>query len=403
MELIDYIDDSIDHSDSGRDFGLDLPRKVLVVDDSPTIRANLQLALEGNYPLIEAADGEAAWQHLLADRGIEVVITDLVMPRLDGYALIQRMRNSKNSRISGTPVIVIAGGENVSLKEKAFAAGANDFIGKTVDWVELRARVGAALKLANTIRELQESRQILRRRAYTDHLTGLMNRRSFFENAGRSLALMRRHEEDLTIIMIDIDHFKMINDRFGHQAGDHVLKKIGKVLSSVIRDEDVLARIGGEEFAVALPYTSKLGAVVLAERWRQQIKEADFGVDGNTISITMSQGLSSLRPHGEDTLDLMMARADQRLYIAKRRGRDQVCSNDESDQNVELSRSNRKCPRMSEALEMLRHGHSAELDAHLHKLFLEVLPLFERANQIPGIDFDLDRIRMGIASLNRKS
>jgi diguanylate cyclase (GGDEF)-like protein len=384
-----------------RDPGLDLPRKILIVDDSPTIRATLNLALKHEFSLIESKDGEDAWRHLLADRGIELVITDLDMPRLDGYGLLERVRKSDNPRIVNTPVIVVTGVEETAAKERAFTLGANDFISKNTDYIELRARVRAHQRLSQLIRELDESRHILRRRAYTDPLTGLTNRRAFFESAEKSLRLMKRHEEDFSVIMIDIDHFKHINDRYGHQAGDAVLQQTARVLGTIVRGEDILARIGGEEFALALPYTSGLAAGVMAERLRRAMKTADIAFEGEQIPVTISQGLVTRDPACDASLDQLMALADKRLYLAKQLGRDRVCSSERTDAVIDPRAGEIRCPKLSEALRLIEQGRGELVHPYLHGLLGSLIPLAEYANTVIEQPFDLDAIKSRVNALKR--
>lgn len=383
-----------------RDPGLDLPKKILIVDDSPTIRATINLALKKEFGLVEAKDGEDAWKQLLADRGIQLVLTDLDMPGLDGYGLIQRMRGSGNERIVNTPVIVVTGVDETAAKERAFKAGANDFIAKTADHVELRARVRAHHRLSQLIRELNRSQRILTEQAYTDPLTKLTNRRAFFEQAEKSLRLMQRHGEDFSVVMIDIDHFKSINDTYGHHAGDYVLVEVSSILASVIRSEDMLARIGGEEFALALPYTSKLAAVVLAERVRRAVNTAVFDVDGKQVTVTISQGVVTAGAEADQTLDQLMGVADQRLYAAKQSGRDRVFSTDRD--GMEETSEPEQCPRLGEALRLIEHNNVETVTPHLHQLLTAVLPLLEYTASVPGVSLDMANIRTALETLQRR-
>jgi diguanylate cyclase (GGDEF)-like protein len=395
-----YSSDNGDNQET-KDLGLDLPEKILIVDDSLTMRTMLARALEKEFVLSQASDGKEAWKQLIADRGIELVITDLDMPNLDGYGLLKAIRSSTNKRIRNTAVIVVTGVEDTYAKERAFKEGANDFVFKDSDSVELLARVRAHHKLAATIRELEASRKILTDQAYTDPLTRLTNRRRFFEDAEQCLSLMKRHNEDFSVIMLDIDHFKRINDIHGHQAGDEVLIKTAETLSQVVRSGDILARIGGEEFALALPYTSELAAVVLAERIRRAIKSAEYTIDGNKIAVTISQGVLALEHGGGENLDQLMARADKRLYLAKQRGRDRVCSTDVPEEENGKQAAG-LCPKLQEALSMLEHGHSQALSEHLPSLLESIMPLFEEANRHADSCFDVEAIKSGI-SLLRKS
>ena len=372
--------------------------RILIADDSATIRATLAKAVNDEFESIGASDGEQAWNVLLDDASIELVVTDLAMPGLDGFGLIRRMRASESSRIRNTPVIVVTGANDTAARERAFIEGANDFIAKTSDHVEFLARVRAHQKLAQTIRELENSRRFLREQANTDPLTKLANRRNFFTIVSTILAQMNRQNEHFSVVMLDIDHFKRINDTYGHQAGDFVLVELAKVLSGAIREGDVLARMGGEEFVVASPYTNRLAAIVLSERLRKSVEDKKFLFEGNQIPVTISLGVAS-KTKSTDDIDKLLAIADARLYIAKEKGRNRICASDKN-RNERLTESVVVCPKVDEALTMIKHGNTFRLLPHLHELTEQLIPLFELINE-QDIDqpFDLAEIRKTIEAL----
>jgi len=211
----------------------------------------------------------------------------------------------------------------------AFLNGANDFITKPIDEMELQARVNVHYKLARTIGELEASRRLLTEQATTDPLTRLKNRRAFFENGVQRLSMARRYNTDLSLIIADVDYFKRINDTYGHQAGDEVLVSVAHVLSNLTRAEDTVARIGGEEFAVLLPDTNRLGAAVLAERIRAAVEQEKFILGDKIVSVTLSVGMASYLAERVDSVDQLLNIADRRLYLAKKSGRNRICVNDE--------------------------------------------------------------------------
>lgn len=374
--------------------------KILIVDDSATIRATLTRAVKQEFPYVDATNGEEAWRLIESDDSIKLVVTDLTMPKLDGFGLIKRMRNSEVSRIKSMPVIVVTGENETEAREKAFHTGANDFITKTSDHVEFLARVRSHEKLANTIHELEESRRYLREQANTDPLTKLANRRSFFQMASSTLAQMHRQKEHFSVIMIDIDHFKPINDTYGHQAGDFVLAQVSKVLANAIREGDILARMGGEEFVVASPYTNRLAAIVLSERLRKAVEQSSFDYEENQIPITISLGIASLS-ESDDDIDRLLAVADSRLYIAKQKGRNRICASDKNNaerlQDVDMI-----CPKLDEAMTMIKHGNTFRLIPHLYELSQQLLPLLDLINdeQVEP-KLDMDAIKKTFDSLDR--
>lgn len=373
---------------------------VLIVDDSPTIRMSLTRFIKDEFIPVEAANGDEAIEHILGDERIEVVLTDLSMPGLDGYGLVAKIRDSVVPRIQNLPVIVVTAADDTAAREKAFKAGANDFIAKTSDRVELLARLRAHRKLAQTIRQLEISQRELREQANTDNLTGLPNRRFFDQIATKEMSLMRRQKEYFAVLMMDIDHFKSINDTYGHAAGDYVLVQVGRILSQTIREEDMVARIGGEEFVVASPYTNRLAAIVLAERLRKAVEDLDIEFDGNQIPVTISIGIA-LMPQAGETLGDVLAAADERLYVAKQSGRNRFCAADKKSEDREID-VDMVCPKMDEALAMIRHGNLHRLMPHLPKLLEELIPLFELANEESSAkQIDVDEVRSVIDALKR--
>lgn len=378
--------------------------KILVADDSVTIRAGLTRALPDEPVIVEAVNGEEAWNVLTQDEGIELVITDLDMPVLNGYDLIKRIRESSISRISNIPVIVVTGAEDLKAKYRAFVEGANDFISKNSDRVELMARVRAHQKLAQTIRDLEASKLILKSQADTDPLTKLTNRRSFFQKADDSLALMKRHKEHFSVLMVDIDHFKTINDTYGHQAGDYILIEVANILNDNVRTNDVLARVGGEEFTIALPYSNRLASIVMAERLRSAISSKRFEYGGKHISVTISLGVASLDKEEEEfsSVEELLAVADKRLYTAKRKGRNRLCASDDGKKIEELIDEDSASPKLEEALTMIKHGNEEALFNSLHTLIQKTLPLFTLGNVLNKPLFDVQSIEDGIQELKKE-
>lgn len=372
---------------------------ILIVDDSPTIRMSLHRALEGEYRPLEADDGEQAWELLQRDPAIKLVITDLSMPRLDGFGLTRRIRASEEARFHNLPVIVVTG--DTEAREQAFHTGANDFLTKDSDRIELLARLRAHLKLADTIRQLEASQRELREQANTDPLTGLANRRFFGQITNKELSLMRRQQDYFSMMMIDIDHFKAVNDTYGHSAGDHVLREVARCLANSLREEDTIARIGGEEFAVSSPATNRLASIVLAERLRKAVEGLELEYEGSHIRVTISLGIA-LRPHDGDSLEDLLTVADERLYLAKEQGRNRFCVTDKTPRNEHEDAVDMVCPRMDEALAMIRHGNLHRLIPHLPKLLEDLIPFASLVNeQSPGAQVDLDQLRAVIAALKR--
>jgi diguanylate cyclase (GGDEF)-like protein len=302
---------------------------ILLVEDSHTTTALLSKYLGSHYRLLHAEDGAVAWRMLAEHMEIDLVLTDINMPNMTGHQLLVKIRKSDEPRFQNMPVIVMTTAEDNTDRNLAFLNGANDFITKPIDEMELLARVNVHHKLSRTIRELEESRRTLAELATTDPLTKLKNRRAFFENGSKCLSMAKRHGTDLSIILLDIDFFKKINDTYGHQVGDEALLMVSRILTELAGDVDTVARVGGEEFAVLLPGTNRLASAVLAERVRAAIEKEQHIVGDKILSMTVSIGIASLRTDTPESVDQMLNTADIRLYLAKKGGRNRICVNDE--------------------------------------------------------------------------
>ncbi len=302
---------------------------ILLVEDSHTTTALLSSYLGSHYRLLHAEDGEEAWRILAEHPEIDLVLTDINMPNMTGHQLLVKIRKSEEPHFQNLPIIVMTTAEDSVDRNLAFLNGANDFITKPIDEMELLARINVHHKLFRTIRELEESRRALAELATTDPMTKLKNRRAFFENGANCLSLAKRQESDLSVILLDVDFFKKINDTYGHQVGDEALLMVARMLTELTRDVDTVARIGGEEFAVLQPDTNRLGAAVLAERIRAAVEREQLVVGDKIVSMTVSIGIASLRTDTPSSVDQMLNVADTRLYLAKKSGRNRICVNDE--------------------------------------------------------------------------
>src|SRR6266498_1065048 len=287
---------------------------VLVVDDDPDKAYLLEFALQmAGYDVRVASDGEqglAAVELYQPD----LVVADVMMPRIDGYELARRIR--ENPRTKFIPVILQTAGryEPEDLR-RGSEVGALGYITDPTDLDLLLARARTLLDFKSYLDSCEEE-------AFTDHLTGLANRRRFERQLEREVSRTLRYGHPFSLLMIDIDHFKLINDTHGHEAGDQVLKLLARCLQEGTRGIDLAARIGGEEFGIILTETSIEGAIDLAERLRLSIKAIDLPGAGR---ISASFGVAEC-PTAAQTLRDLLACTDSALYDAKRNGRDQVSS-----------------------------------------------------------------------------
>jgi diguanylate cyclase (GGDEF)-like protein len=295
------------------------PARILIADDDPDILMLLRMVLgrEG-YEIIAASDGLEALR-LAREYAPDLCLLDVSMPGADGYTVCRELQALGPS---APPVIFLTAHAHMNARVSGLDAGAVDYVTKPFAREELRARVRAALRT-------KTAKDALAAEAATDALTGLLNRSGLEATSTELVALAQRGERPLSCLMVDLDHFKQINDTKGHAAGDAVLAEVASRFASSVRKSDVLIRYGGEEFLLLLPDTDTIGAVTMAARLRESLESrpvvyrADPRDDALEISVRASIGISVWRDIYEDAAG-MIAAADAALYRAKALGRNRV-------------------------------------------------------------------------------
>jgi two-component system cell cycle response regulator len=289
---------------------------VLVVDDSLVVRSVVRGWLEEHdYDVVEVEDGTAAIERCL-DEPPDVVLLDIEMPGLDGHEVLARLKSEPAVR--DIPVVFLTNHASMDEVLRGLGGGAHDYLRKPFEPAELVARVGAAVRVKKLQDELHRRNDELDEISRTDALTGLFNRRHLEEQLGAYVAMSRRHGHDLGVVLLDVDHFKNVNDTYGHPAGDSVLCEIARRIKSQLRAGDVAGRWGGEEFLVLTPNTDLAGTLQAGERIRTSVAGALFDVSGVAAPVTISGGCSA--QVGASADDLVRA-ADTGLYKAKASGR----------------------------------------------------------------------------------
>jgi len=308
--------------------------RVLVADDSRVIRMAIKKILGADYDLVEVGDGASAWDRVREDAEIQALVTDIEMPNVDGYELICRIRGSEESRLRELPVIAITGAEDEATKQRAFACGATDFIIKPIDAIQLKARVQAYIRYDQAVREQTEKSMALEDQAITDTMTGLCSKRYLYQRGGEELAFSKRRDQDLSLIRIDIDHFKKLYRSHGDDISEDLLAWFAKLLVGCARTEDTVARIGGAEFAILASATSIANATTLCQRLQEAVATQPYRHGKITIPITLSLGMSSLAQDRRDNIEDFIKLAQQRLCHAQSEGGDRLCSSILSDMEV---------------------------------------------------------------------
>jgi diguanylate cyclase (GGDEF)-like protein len=288
------------------------PPTVLVVDDNET-NLDILLGLLADYDVIVALDGHSALD-LLRQETPDVILLDIVMPGMDGYEVCARIKADAGLR--DIPILFITAKTDEASLVRAFDIGGSDYVTKPFRSRELLARVRIQVQYRRAMEQLRHI-------AVTDELTGVRNRRAFFERAGRLFADARAHDRALSALMLDIDHFKQINDTHGHAIGDIALKHFAAAVQTRLPRTHLFGRLGGEEFALLAPGTDADEAADLAEHLRATVHALRVEEAVADLRLTVSIGLAALS-EGALNLDDLLRRADDRLYEAKRSGRNRV-------------------------------------------------------------------------------
>jgi diguanylate cyclase (GGDEF)-like protein len=305
---------------------------ILIAEDEPVSRRVLRVALQKmGHTVLEAADGREALA-LLEEEAVRLVIADWMMPNMDGLELVRQIRASGQTAQQGDPshryiyvILLTSRGQKQDIVD-GLTAGADDYITKPFDRDELMVRIHAGERVIGLEDKLAARNAELARMALVDGLTGIPNRRDFDAKLQKIGEESRRGARSYSVVMIDLDHFKGLNDTLGHEAGDDALRAVARILESNIRLADSVFRYGGEEFVCLLPDTGSDGAMQVAERLRRRVQLAKIHNPGNTVDgrLTVSIGLAAYVPDSRVEPATILAMADQALYRAKQLGRDRV-------------------------------------------------------------------------------
>ena len=297
--------------------------KILIIEDELIFRRMVKkYLLEAGYEIVEAEDGLSAWE-LFQKEPFQLVITDWMMPGLDGPALVQKIRTSGQK--SYTYIIMLTAMDNKDNIVLGLESGADEYLTKPFNSRELIARVASGMRILRLEEELMQARIQMEALAMHDGLTGLLNRRAIEEYAEAEFNMAGRKKQPMSVILLDIDHFKNVNDRFGHKFGDVVLRQVAQTLKEDLRNYDRVGRWGGEEFLLILPGTELKDAVIVAERLRSKTAAVQTSLEnGETFSIHISLGTACTTGQFQSLAKLIDA-ADQALYQAKQSGRNRVC------------------------------------------------------------------------------
>ncbi len=341
--------------------------RIAIIDDSAVIRKAMNKVLGKEFDLVEAEDGEQGWSKIQEDTGIQLVLTDLMMPELDGFGLIKRIKASDDQGIRELPIIVITGANDTNrLKLKALDLGATDFITKPFTAADLTARTKAHANYQRLTKELRD-------KMYVDELTNILNRKGFEQQLGKDISMAARHQQDLTVFQVRLNAANELLSRFGRPGIDSIIKLLTQVLSKALRNEDTLARDSKVTFSMSLPMAKPDSSVLLAQRICKAVSARKLKIRGEEIIINVSIGVCTIAPGLRPAPGEVMSHANKAMDEAIKLGYGKVAlqklEHDNSDDNIaELSIDN--------VLKHIQQGGGEDVKSHIHKVLNHLGPLF---------------------------
>jgi diguanylate cyclase (GGDEF)-like protein len=292
--------------------GTDIPeKKVLIVDDSKFVRTTFNRILSSSFSVREVANGEDGWQAIESDPSIVMVVSDLDMPKLDGYGLLERVRGAKDERIKSLPVVIISGAQNEAAKKRARDLGANDFVSKEADAPEVLSRIDNILKLVRATGELAQNKQVIEQTATHDPLTGTFTPHYLMTEGRKHYAHARRHGGQLSVMAFRIDSYPEVAKAVGKDVADQLLARIAKLVTSTLRTEDSIGRAAEATFVVISTGAGAAQVMAFAKRLYNQLQAAQVAFKGQPLKIVSSFGIASPQDTAnsiEELIKLALAR-----------------------------------------------------------------------------------------------
>ena len=366
---------------------------VLVVDDSRMVRMTLIKHLKGQYEVREEADGEAAWQTLVLDQSLRAVISDLQMPKMDGYALLENLRSSKLKRLQQMPFILVSGEETEAEREKASALGVSDFVTKGAGSSEILARLNNLLALTAARENIEAGREGM----VQDPNSGLFSRKYLELQAAQALSHAARYGLEVSIMVLGFDAYDQVCLKLGNTVAEQVGSRFGKMLAGKVRQEDSLGHYAVGQYAIIAPGTSPILCAAFAERVREAVEVAHVAVQGQSISLTVSIGVASIPGDVANSAVGLLELAGQRMQEAMQAGGNRIVGGTSSAAPVRQMK-------LQHALELITAHKEEAVLPHLETLGVQVLPLLRLIDQELGLDLPLAEIerRLQDRAANKK-
>src|SRR6266540_2120071 len=367
-------------------------QRVLLVDDSKIVRTTLARLIRKSFDVREEGNGEAGWQAITTDPSIEVVSCDVQMPVLDGFALLDRIRQSGDPRIKGMPVIVISGDEDDATKKRARAAGANDFITKTTDGTELLSRIDNLLHLVEAKQQLVVSKQALDQTATRDPVTGAFTPHYLVTEGGKHYSHARRHGGLLAVLTFRMDSYGEIAGKVGKSVADQLLAKVAKLVMGTLRAEDSMGRTAEAAFTVIFPGTSSQQALTFARRMHEQLEKAQVTYRDQVLKIRTSLGLAALDVDTVASIEDLMKMAQQRLQDAASRKVQRAAEPEEASPLKPVTLPSD----IDRAVQVIEHADAQKLGDAASEMLRRMLPFLLAVCRRLGVELPLDKITQAL-------
>jgi diguanylate cyclase (GGDEF)-like protein len=362
-------------------------KKVLIVDDSKFVRTTFNRILSSSFEVREVADGEAGWQAIETDPSIVMVVSDIDMPKLDGFGLLERVRGSPDARIKVMPIIIISGNQNEGAKKRARDLGANDFVSKEADAPEVLSRIDNLLRLVKASHDLEQSKQVLEQTVTHDPLTGAFTPHYLMTEGRKHYAHARRHGGLLSVMAFRIDSYAEVAQKIGKDVADQLLARIAKMVSGTLRTEDSIGRAAETTFIVISTGAGAAQVMSFARRLHQQLQNAQVAYRGQPLKIVTSFGITTPQDSANSVEDLIKL-ALQRLQRAGASRDDRIVGGDE----ISVVRSATLPGDIDRAVQVLEQASAERLGDASDEILRRLLPFLQAAFKRVKIELPVDKI-----------
>ena len=370
-----------------------LPKqRVLLVDDSKIVRTTIGRLIRKSFDVREEVNGEAGWQAISTDPSIMVVFSDIQMPVMDGFALLERIRQSEDSRIRGLPVIMISGNEDDATKARARAAGANDFITKTTDGTEILSRIDNLLHLVEAKQQLVVNKEAVDQTATRDPVTGAFTSHYLVTEGGKHFSHARRHGGLLSVLVFRMDSYEEITGKVGKTVADQLLARVAKLVMGTLRADDSMGRTAESTFTVIFPGSSSQQALTFARRMHEQLEKAQVTYRDQVLRVPTSIGLAALDVDTVASIEELTKMAQQRLHDAAARKAQRAATPDEPSPLKPVTLPSD----IDRAVQVLEHADAQQLGDASSEVLRRMLPFLLAVCRRLNVELPLDKITQAL-------